>query len=310
MTLALASALLLQPGPVRQFLSAAVDCDQPVTATLVQLGVPYYEATLYCRRLQAAGELHAGGWLDEARTGYRQLLAPPTGSARRLGRLHEGDRPREKALHSGIRALSDAELLAVLLRTGGGDEGVLEFADRLLVDFDGVLGLSRTEIGALLEARGLGPAKATELMAAFELANRVASATRRRERPRLSTPEDTIAHLREMVLLDHERFFCLPLDARSGLIGEPRVVSMGDVDGTDAGPRAFFRSALSAGAISCIAVHNHPTGDPSASAADLAVTVRLVAAGRTLDLKLVDHLIVGDRGRFVSIHRTHPQCFR
>ena len=314
MPLVLASALLLQPGPVRRFLAAAVDCDRPGTQALVAAGVPYYEAMFYGRRLQAAGELVDDAWLTAARAGYRQLLAPaestePAESGRRLDRLHEGERPREKALHSGIRALSDAELLALLLRTGGG-EGVLEFADRLLLDFDGLLGLARTELDTLLEARGLGPAKATELVAAFELANRVATATRRRERPRLGSPEDTIAHLREVVLLDHERFFCLPLDARSGLIGEPRVVSVGDVDGTDAGPRAFFRAALSAGAISCIAVHNHPTGDPTASPADLAVTVRLVAAGRTLDVRLVDHLIIGDGGRFVSIRRHHPECFR
>jgi len=119
-----------------------------------------------------------------------------------------------------------------------------------------------------------------------------------------------VEHLRELVLLDHERFWCLPLDPRSGLIGEPRQISQGDIDGTDAGPRAFFRAALTAGAASCIAVHNHPTGDPAASPADLAVTTRLVAAGRTLDVRLVDHLIIGDQGRFVSIRRNHPECFR
>lgn len=309
MGLVLESALRLQPEPVRRFLDAAVESDMPTTEVLVAAGVPHYEATLYCRRLQAAGELVAGGWNDAARSGYRELLAPVADPPRKLDRLHEGDRPREKALHSGIQSLSDTELLALLLRTGG-DEGVLEFADRLLLEHDGLLGLSRRELDTLLESRGVGPAKATELAAAFELANRVATATRRRERPKLTSPEAAVEHLRELVLLDHERFWCLPLDPRSGLIGEPRQISQGDVDGTDAGPRAFFRAALTAGATSCIAVHNHPTGDPSASAADLAVTTRLVAAGRTLDVKLVDHLIIGDQGRFVSIRRNHPDCFR
>jgi DNA repair protein RadC len=309
MPLSLEAALRLQPEPVRRFLDAAVGAELLTTDMLVAAGVPHYEATLYCRRLHAAGELVDGGWSEPARVGYRKLLMPVE-SPRRLDRMHEGERPREKALHSGIRSLSDTELLALLLRTGGGDEGVLEFADRLLADHDGLLGLARTEIDTLLEARGLGPAKATELAAAFELANRVASATRRRERPKLISPELAVEHLRELVLLDHERFWCLPLDPRSGLIGEPRQISQGDVDGTDAGPRAFYRAALTAGATSCIAVHNHPTGDPSASPADLAVTVRLVAAGRTLDVKLVDHVIVGDSGRFVSIRRNHPECFR
>jgi len=309
MVLVLESALGLQPEPVRRFLDAAVIADAPSTESLVAAGVPHYEATLYCRRLHAAGELVAGTWTDAARDGYRRLLAPSAEPARKLDRLHEHDRPREKALHSGIEALSDTELLALLLRTGG-DEGVLEFADRLLLEHDGLLGLSRREIDTLLESRGVGPAKATELAAAFELANRVASATRRRERPKLASPEAAIEHLRELVLLDHECFWCLPLDPRSGLIGEPRQISQGDVDGTEAGPRAFFRAALTAGATSCIAVHNHPTGDPTASSADLLVTTRLVAAGRTLDVKLVDHLIIGDQGRFVSIRRNHPECFR
>ena len=307
MALVLESALRLQPGTVRRFLDAAVGDDQPSAAALVAAGVPHYEATLFCRRLQAAGELVDGSWNATARDGYRQLLT--AADARKLDRLHEHDRPREKALHSGIQVLSDTELLALLLRTGG-DEGVLEFADRLLLEHDGLLGLSRREIDTLLESRGVGPAKATELAAAFELANRVASAARRRERPKLTSPEAAIEHLRELVLLDHERFWCLPLDPRSALIGEPRQISQGDVDGTDAGPRAFFRAALTAGATSCIAVHNHPTGDPSASPADLSVTVRLVAAGRTVDVRLVDHLIVGDQGRFVSIRRNHPECFR
>jgi DNA repair protein RadC len=309
MTLALASDFRLQPEPARRFLEAAVVCDAPTTESLVAAGVPHYEAAHFCRRLQAAGELVAGVWDMAARDGYRQLLAPVTEQPNKLERLHDSDRPREKAIHSGIQSLSDTELLALLLRTGG-EEGVLEFADRLLQEHDGLLGLSRCEIERLLKSRGIGPAKATELAAAFELANRVATATRRRERPKLTTPESAVEHLRELVLLDHERFWCLPLDPRSGLIGEPRQISQGDVDGTDAGPRAFFRAALSAGATSCIAVHNHPTGDPSASPADLAVTTRLVAAGRTLDVKLVDHLIIGDQGRFVSIRRTYPECFR
>lgn len=308
MALVLEAALRLRPEPVRRFLGVAVVADTLTTDRLVAAGVPHYEAALFCRRLQAAGELVDGMWDGRARAGYRQLLTTGVEPLRKLERLHECDRPREKALHSGIQSLSDAELLALLLRTGG-DEGVLEFADRLLLEHDGLLGLSRCEMDLLLASRGVGPARATELAAAFELANRVASAARRRERPRLTSPELAVEHLRELVLLDHERFWCLPLDPRSGLIGEPRQISQGDIDGTDAGPRAFFRAALSAGATSCIAVHNHPTGDPSASAADLAVTTRLAVAGRMVDIRLVDHLVIGDQGRFVSIRRNHPECF-
>ena len=128
MPLSLEAALRLQPEPVRRFLDAAVSADALTTGMLVAAGVPHYEATLYCRHLHAAGELVDGGWTEPARVGYRALLASPAEPPRRLDRLHEGERPREKALHSGIRSLSDTELLALLLRTGGGDEGVLEFA--------------------------------------------------------------------------------------------------------------------------------------------------------------------------------------
>ena len=318
MALALESALRLQPGPAKRFLVAALTQTSPEPTVLASMGVPHYEATLYSRRLHEAGELIDHVWHADYRAAYQALLAKESirettnsdAPARKLERLHAADRPREKALHSGVRSLSDAELLALLLRTGAGDEGVMEFADRLLADHDGLLGLSRSDIDTLLEARGLGPAKATELAAAFELANRVANATRRRERPKLNSPEATIAHLGELVLLDHERFWCLPLDPRSALIGEPRQVSQGDVDGTDAGPRAFFRAALTAGATTCIAVHNHPSGDPSPSAADRAVTIRLVAAGRAVDVLLVDHMIIGDGGRFVSLRRDCPELFR
>ena len=102
----------------------------------------------------------------------------------------------------------------------------------------------------------------------------------------------------------------MPRDARSCLIGEPRVVSKGDVDGTDAGPRAFFRLALAAGASRCVAVHNHPTGDPAPSVADRVVTMRLHQAGRILDVTLVDLIVLGDGGRIASIRRDYPKCFR
>jgi DNA repair protein RadC len=312
MMLALAAALRLQPAAVRRFLDAAVDCDLPAPAALAAAGVPRYEADLWCRRLAAAGELAADGWVAEARDGYRALLhGGDARPARRLERLRDDERPREKALHSGIKALADGELLALLLRTGAGDEGVLETADRLLAEHDGLLGLARSDLDALLAARGLGPAKATELAAAFELAARIATATRRRERPLLRTPEEVVAFIAaDAALIGHEQFWCLPLDARSCLIGEPRVVSKGDVDGTDAGPRAFFRLALAAGASRCVAVHNHPTGDPSPSVGDRAVTLRLVQAGRIIDVALVDHVVVGDGGRFVSLRRECPECFR
>ncbi len=314
MALALEDALRLQPESATRFLRAALGLAAPSPGELAGAGVPHYEATLYCRRLTGAGELAGDGWSAAARTGYVALLARQGVDSRpqqRLARLRDEERPREKALRSGLVALGDGELLALLLRTGSGDEGVLEFADRLLADHDGLVGLARLDLAALMDEGGLGPARATELAAAFELAARLARSARRRDRPRLRTPEEAVQYLQgELVRLAHEEFWCLALDARGGLIGEPRVVSKGDVDGTEAGPRAFFRLALAAGASSCLAVHNHPSGDPEPSAADRAITRRLAECGRLLDLPLNDHLICGDGGRFVSLRRQCPECFR
>jgi DNA repair protein RadC len=236
--------------------------------------------------------------------------APGRAGHGRLARMSQVDRPREKALSSGIAALDDAELLALLLRTGLPDEDVLSFSARLLSEHDGLTGLARCDLATLVAIRGLGPAKAGEIAAAIEIARRIARVAARRERPLLRTPEQVAEYLAlSMAVLGHEELWCLPLDARQRLIGGPRVASLGDVDGTDAGPRAFFRLALSAGASSCIAVHNHPSGDPSPSVPDRRATIRLVAAGRTIDLALDDHVILGAGGSFVSLRRAHPECF-
>lgn len=300
-------------------LRCAIGCDAPSVDALVDGGIPRYRAHDLHRRLTSAGEISNDQWQPQARADYARLLEPTapsatasaTSSAGPVGRLHQlpaDQRPREKAAQQGVASLTDSELLAVLLRTGG-QTGVLELADHLLAEYDGLIGLAAQDVADLVQAQGIGPAKATELAAAFELGRRLAQA-RRRERPVLTTPEAVVALIgAELAPLPHEQLWCLPLDPRSRLIGEPRVVSSGDIDGTDAGPRAFFRAALRAGAASAIAVHNHPTGDPSPSAADHAVTRRLAAAGRAVDVALVDHLVIGDGGRFTSLRRVEPSLF-
>lgn len=303
----LAPQIARQLPAVLRFLRSALELDRPDAEALTALGIPHYDARDLERRLRQAGELTAVGWEPAAREGYRQLLEE---AARpRLQRIHDQERPREKAQRLGVGALADGELMALILRTGTEGEGVLEFSQRLLDEHDGLLGLAERDVAELAVARGLGPAKGAELAAAFELGRRLSQA-RRRERPRLVRPEDAAALIAaEMAHLAHEELWCLPLDARSRLIGEPRVVSRGDIDGTDAGPRAFFRLALRAGAATVIAVHNHPSGESDPSGADLAVTRALAAAGRTVGVELVDHLVIGDGGRFSSIRRLHPQCF-
>ncbi len=307
--LALESQLALRRDATMRVIRAAVALDQPTIETLAEAGVPRWDAQEAVRRLTGAGELASDGWQTNARSAYRTLLiTDPASSA--LERRDEADRPREKALRGGIDSLDDAELVALLLRTGSGDEGVLELAQRLLDVHGGLAGLARQRVEELATQKGLGPAKAAELAAACEVGRRLASAVLR-DRPTLKTPEAVAELLAALASsLAHEVFWCLPLDPRSRLIGEPRLIARGDVDGTDAPPRAFCRAALTAGATSVIAVHNHPTGDPTPSAADIAVTIRLVAACRTIDVPLQDHLVLGDAGRFASLRRTQPQCWR
>jgi len=225
-------------------------------------------------------------------------LAPPT-SPERLS---------ERVRRLGPTAISDDELLAALIGRqgpalpGGGLQGLLEATD-------GLVGLAGLEITALRQ-RGLSSSSALRVAVTFELSRRLAQANRR-HRHRLISPEDVMQALgTSMAALPHEELWLLPLDPQSRLIGEPRVVSRGDVDGTDAGPRAFFRLAVSAGATSAIAVHNHPSGEVTPSAADAEVTRRLVRAGATIDVLLADHLIVGQAGCFTSLRRTRPELFR
>ncbi len=312
--LTLEAGLRERPGPVGRFLRAALDQDAPGVSALITAGVPHWDATPLLRRLAESGEVGPSGWAPEVRDAYRAALAAPAASSRQLDQLPVAERPREKALERGIDALGDAELLAVLLRTGTAGEGVLELAQRLLAEHGGLVGLARLPPEVLAELPGLGEAKAVELAAACTMGVRIASAARE-VRPQLKTPEEVAAYVVEvlspaLLRLAHEELWCLPLDPQCRLLGRPRTVTRGDVDGVDAGPRAFLRTALAAGAVQVIAVHNHPGGDPAPSAADRAVTRRLVEAGRAIDVPLRDHLIVGGNGRFTSLFREDPGLFR
>ena len=199
--------------------------------------------------------------------------------------------------------LSPRELIAELV---GADvaPGVLASAwPSTLMD------LAHRDECALANLLGLKPKTARRLVAALELHQRLVQWSAP-VRPIIDDPAVAVAVLASACTLPEEHFWCLALDARCQLIGSPVEVSMGDVDGTDAGPRLFFRAALRCGAVQAIAAHNHPTGNPSPSADDQAVTRRLVAAGRALDIKLVDHVIVTpDRTRWCSLRRDTPMSF-
>jgi len=156
---------------------------------------------------------------------------------------------------------------------------------------------------------GVTDTQAKKLEALGEIYRRLTS-KREYSRPQLRTPEQVYDFMAPLIAHeDVEYFMCLPLDSRSRLIGKPKKLSKGDVDGAEAGPRAFYRMAIRSGAVRAIALHNHPTGNPEPSSEDLAVTRRLLAAGKGLDIPLVDHIIVG-AGGFYSIRRKTPSLFQ
>lgn len=207
----------------------------------------------------------------------------------------------------GAQALSDEQIVAALVGPNSNPGRALACARDLLSQ--GLLDLAGRDLESHI-MDGLSPLNSARLVAAFELARRVSRA-QRRERPRCASPEEVVALMApDLSPLAHEVLLCLPLDSHSRLIGQPRTISTGDVDGTDAGPRPFFRNALQTGAVRAIAVHNHPGGDPTPSAADIVVTQRLVAAGRMVDVLLADHIVIGDGGRFISLRRSQPDLFR
>jgi DNA repair protein RadC len=213
-----------------------------------------------------------------------------------LPAVPDADRPRERLWSLGPAALTTAELLAILLGTGGGGSDVLEVAGRLLKVSDGSLRrLARRPGAELLQAHGVGPTKAARLLAAFELGARLA----REERPpvlRIREPED-VARLFQGRLRDLqvEEFHLLALDSQSQVLREV-LVTRGLLNSSLVHPREVFRAAIAEAAAGIIVVHNHPSGDPTPSAEDRAVTQQLLAAGRLLDLPLYDHVIIaGDR---------------
>lgn len=209
------------------------------------------------------------------------------------------DRPRERLWRLGAGALTAPELLAILLGTGDREHGALAAAVRLLEAADGGLRrLAARPPGELLRAPGVGPAKAARLLAAFEIASRLIREDRP-SAPRITEPEDVARlvgpRLRDLQV---EEFHLLALDTRSRVLRDV-LITRGLLDSSLVHPREVFRAAIAEAAAGIILVHNHPSGDPTPSAEDRAVTRQLVAAGQLLDLPVHDHVIVaGDR--FVS----------
>ena len=208
--------------------------------------------------------------------------------------MPEGDRPRERLKERGAAALTDAELIAILLRTGMKGQSAVQLAQVLIQKFVSLDALARASVEAIAGTKGVGETKAIQLKAAFELARRLSSGSRDKQRS-ISSPEDAAAVLREdMRTLDREEFWVLLLNTKNGLI-KKCPTSRGSLNASIVEPREVFKDAIAASAASVILVHNHPSGDPTPSAEDVTVTKRLVKAGELLNISVLDHIILGHR---------------
>lgn len=205
------------------------------------------------------------------------------------------ERPRERLAALGADRLRDAELVAILLRTGTKATSVTAVAERLLHAFDhSLVRLSAATATDLRKVDGIGLDKAVTLKAAFELAKRMSQETRH-EMPLLDTPERVADFLREdMRHLEVETFHLLLVNTRRRMIAKERI-AQGTLDTLLIHPREVFRRAITANAAAIILAHNHPSGDPSPSEADIRVTRDLIRAGQLLKIEVLDHVILGHR---------------
>lgn len=213
--------------------------------------------------------------------------------------IPEEERPRERLAQSGPEALRDAELIAILFRTGTRSTGAVALAEKLLRHFGNLRSLSRASLEELQQVDGVGNVKAIEIKAALELGKRLAAFTER-DRTQIRGAED-IADLLMIRYKDyeHECFKCVLVNTKNEVL-KTVDISHGGLDGTLAVPRDVFRQAVRDGATGVILCHNHPSGDPEPSHEDIELTGRLMESGELLGVRVLDHVIFGD-GRYVSL---------
>lgn len=208
------------------------------------------------------------------------------------------DRPREKLLMKGTAALSDAELIAILIGSGTEKQNAVDLAKKLLQRVDHSLNdLARLSVKDLMNIKGIGEAKAITIVAALELGRRRKDADHE-NRPKIGSSRDAFEQLKgDLMDLPHEEFWMLML-SRSNRIIRKKKISGGGVSGTVADPKIIFKAAVEEVASGIIVAHNHPSGNLTASQSDLDLTKKLKEAGKVLEVQLLDHLIVAGQKYF------------
>jgi DNA repair protein RadC len=217
----------------------------------------------------------------------------------RISDLQESERPRERLRTLGADKLGNAELLAILLRVGVPGESAVQVGQRLLHKFGGLAGIHRAPLDELMDQHGIGEAKAVQIKAAIELGRRLSDSPAE-ERTAINKPEQAADLVRyDMQSLEYEQLRAILLDTRNQVIENVEIYK-GSVNTAQVRAADVFKHAVRKNATALIVVHNHPSGDPTPSPDDVAVTRELVRAGELIDVKVLDHIIIG-RGRHVSM---------
>lgn len=214
-------------------------------------------------------------------------------TAFRIKEMPRTDRPRERIILAGAGSLTNYELLAVLLKTGTSGMGVLEFAEMILRWFGGLSGLDRVTFDQLRQVKGIGEAKAAELIAAIEFGKRIHEATANRESRQIRSAEDVYELVcAKMRSLDHEELWVINVDSKNRVLAIDQLYK-GSVNASTIRIAEVFQGAVSRKAMGIILVHNHPSGDPTPSDLDFVVTRNVKEAGRILEIALLDHVVIG-----------------
>ncbi|MFI5250819.1 MAG: DNA repair protein RadC [Bacteroidota bacterium] len=203
----------------------------------------------------------------------------------------KNERPREKLLRHGAENLSEAELLAILIRTGSGSMTAVDIAKKLLTDFDSLPNLAARTPQEFMDVHGIKSAKAITLVAAFELGRRAAS-NYNEEKMQVVSPMDIVNRYQSLMRnLNEERFKVILLNSANHIIGE-KEISRGLLNSSLAHPREVFRHAITAPAASVILLHNHPSGNPEPSSEDIQITKQIVEASKVVGIPVHDHIII------------------
>jgi DNA repair protein RadC len=228
--------------------------------------------------------------MSKAREQMSAIEYPAAGG--RLKDMPETQRPRELFKRLGPGGTPDADLLAILLRTGTRGRNVRRIAEQLLEKHRSLTRLSQATVEELMSEPGIGPVKAVTLKAALVLAQRLALEALP-DRPAIRTPQDVVGRLRETVRgLERESFWVLLLDTKNRLL-EMEEASRGILNASLVHPRDVFKQAVRASCASVVLAHNHPSGDPTPSAEDIQITRQIVEAGRLIEIAVLDHIILG-----------------